>query len=375
MMDWCRRFVFLFLLLDGWSSLVQCRSREETGGMTRRLRVHPDEREGRRQLGMMSKGRSGGGSKGMSSSKGSKSMGGMSGGMSMSMSMVGQFTTFPTFTPVLTTAPTVLGAPTVTPGAPTVAPGSPTVAPGAPTMTPGTTTAPGAPTLAPGTTNGPTLTGATIPPTLAATPAATPAATTAGPTLTGATNPPTLAATPATTPATVRSNNLLAESRNGGGTTTDATALGTNTGEATPSGPEIPGTLKVHTKFDFAFRPGQGQEPTTLDLDALIAETTKFFTDEFTANADFQATFAEFSLADVTSVYDGTTSPDEFVLEALATVRLSTTETTLTNADAANVMADSDFNNYIGTYLHSTDAGQWNEFQQTHKVSFTGWGS
>ena len=251
----------------------------------------------------------------------------------------------------------------------------PTLAP----TSPGTTTMPGStasptesgatpgPTV-PGATSSPTETGVTPVPTVpGATPVPTAPGTTPVPTVPGTTATPTEnTAFPETSSPTTAAAVAAAIARTGGlenlsllngETATDATTK----------------ALTIHTTLTLGFFDGKGREPTDDEVAALVEETEKFFTQAFQNDADFAGVFDSFVARDVQGQYDAATNPDEFVLEFLADIFVNS-DATNTKEDAANVMAASDFKDYIGEFARQAEPVGFNEFLETHTVFFKGQG-
>ena len=226
--------------------------------------------------------------------------------------------------------------------------GSPTFVPTmAPTVDSNSTTAP----TVPGATTAPTVPGATTAPTV-------PGATTA-PTVPAVTSAPTNATdtnTTATEAETARTAviDLLAGNDE---TATDATTR----------------TLPIRSTLNLGFFDGKGRQPTDEEVASLVQETVKFFTQVFQGNADFAGIFDSFTASNVNSIYDAAASPDEFILEFVANV-LVDTDAPVTKEDAANVMAQSNFREYIGDFARQAEPVGFNEFLETHTVFFTGQG-
>jgi hypothetical protein len=133
--------------------------------------------------------------------------------------------------------------------------------------------------------------------------------------------------------------------------------------------------FSVQSILFFTFFDGEGQEPTSTEINALIEETKQFFTDVFEKDPTFAKDFIEFHITDVVSKYNDKEASDRFEMNYKSTVVLkNTAEGTITSSkQVAKVMGDSDYNEYITNYVWLSKPFKRNEFYNTHAVEFDGW--
>ena len=152
--------------------------------------------------------------------------------------------------------------------------------------------------------------------------------------------------------------------------TTPPTPSGT---EAPP--PEAPTTIKTYnikSKLDITFFAGTGQEPTQLELEALLLTAQDYFTSWLATSlpeSDFES--LEFRLK--SSQYD---DDSDKVTVNFATVVTLPQESSVTPYEVSVLMTEVDFQELIIDYLRQTDLGtDESVFDHTFKVVFQAMGS
>ena len=152
--------------------------------------------------------------------------------------------------------------------------------------------------------------------------------------------------------------------------TTPPTPSGT---EAPP--PEAPTTIKTYnikSKLDITFFAGTGQEPTQLELEALLLTAQDYFTSWLATSlpeSDFES--LEFRLK--SSQYD---DDSDKVTVNFATVVTLPQESSVTPYEVSVLMTEVDFQELIIDYLRQTDPGtDESVFDHTFKVVFQAMGS
>ena len=133
--------------------------------------------------------------------------------------------------------------------------------------------------------------------------------------------------------------------------------------------------FSVQSIIFFTFFDGEGQEPTPAEMDALVEETKKFFTNVFENDPSFAKDFIEFQMTDLVPKYNDEEASDQFELDFKSTVVLKDTvaDTITSSKQVAEVMGESDYKEYITDYVWSSEPFNRNEFYNTLAVQFDAW--
>jgi hypothetical protein len=128
-------------------------------------------------------------------------------------------------------------------------------------------------------------------------------------------------------------------------------------------------TLNIHSRLTFTFFEGKGSRPAEKDVELLIGESSVFFKKQFKANSSFSSAFLGLKISEIMPQYDPSPeTSDTFVLNFVTEISLAS-KSQVKASEAADIMANADYRDYIGQYARKVPTGP---FAQTHIVRFKG---
>jgi hypothetical protein len=127
-------------------------------------------------------------------------------------------------------------------------------------------------------------------------------------------------------------------------------------------------THSIQTELQYTFFPARGKRPKEAAVAGLINQTMNFFDMAFLERPACSHALKDIVFRHIAHSHEGRDVFDlSFTVDTIVEGSLS-----IRNREVADVIAHSDLNKYVGTYVRNTSKDEEYVFQQVHKVKFQG---